>query len=105
MKPVPSSVSRGAWPGSTPRYPSFPGICASSTCSLMSWRSGVTNSSSRVPAIDSLLDGLQCLGAFLHVFDGSLHIEGLLRQIVVLAFDDFAEALDRVGQLHIFARQ
>ena len=41
-----------------------------------------------------LLDGL---------FDRADHVERLLRQVVVLAFDDLLEALDRVGDRHVLA--
>ena len=32
-----------------------------------------------------------------------LHVEGLLGNVVVLAFHDFLEAADGIGQLHVFA--
>src|SRR5207248_853071 len=38
------------------------------------------------------------------VFDGADHVEGLLRQVVVLPADDLLEALDRVLDLHVLAR-
>src|SRR5688572_1916183 len=41
------------------------------------------------------------LGGGHDLVDGALHIEGLLRQVVVLAGDDGLERLDRVGQLHV----
>src|SRR6266478_4058167 len=44
--------------------------------------------------------------SFLHsLFDCANHVEGLLRQIVVLALNDLAEALDCIFQLYIFAFQ
>ena len=46
---------------------------------------------------------LHLLGALQHVLDGALHVEGLLRDVVVLAFDDLAEAADRVGDLDVLA--
>ncbi len=36
-----------------------------------------------------------------HVVDGALHVERLLRNFVVLAFDHFLERTDRVGYLHV----
>src|SRR5882724_9915714 len=44
--------------------------------------------------------------SFLHgFFDRTYHVEGLLRQIVVLAVNDFAEAFDRIFQLYVFPFQ
>ena len=43
------------------------------------------------------------LGALQHVVDRALHVERLLRNIVVLAVHDFLEAADGVGQLHVLA--
>src|SRR5271156_3907957 len=40
-----------------------------------------------------------------YFFDGADHVESLLRQIVVLAFDDFLEAADSVFDFHILPRQ
>ena len=40
--PTASEASSGVCPGSTPKYPSAPGISTSSTCSWTSGRSGVT---------------------------------------------------------------
>src|SRR5258707_8344456 len=44
----------------------------------------------------ALLDGF---------FDGSHHVEGLLRQLIVLAVADGAEALDGVGKVDELARR
>src|ERR1035437_57657 len=38
-----------------------------------------------------------------HFLDGPLHVECLLGQAVVLAFDNFAEALDGIGELDVLA--
>src|ERR1700733_3699490 len=46
---------------------------------------------------------LFCLLA--HFFDRADHVERLLRQIVVLAFDNFLEATHGVFDLHVLARQ
>src|ERR1035438_4970537 len=82
-------------------YPSLPGTCRSLTCSRTNWRSGVATSRESVSAMALRL--LQFRGFLQHFFDGSLHVERLLWQVVVLAFHNFAEALDGVGQLHVLA--
>src|SRR5947208_10983901 len=82
-------------------YPFLPGICRSLTSSRTNSRSGVATSSSRVSAMALRL--LELFGLLQHFFDRTLHVEGLFRQIVVLAFDDFPEALDGIGQLDVFA--
>src|ERR1035438_3010402 len=38
-----------------------------------------------------------------HFLDSSLHVERLFGQVVVLAFDNFAEALDGIGQRDVLA--
>src|SRR5687768_17797197 len=110
--PTCSVASIGVCPGSTPKYPSAPGSCTSSTSAVTRARSGVTISSVSFVgnAICSLAacrpqrSGRLHAPAFFDRFlDRSDQIEGLLRQIVVLAVDDFLEALDRVGNLHVLA--
>jgi hypothetical protein len=57
------------------------------------------------------IDGPCCHGlsrceffsVFEHFLDSSLHVESLLRNIIVLAFDDFPETFDRVRDFHVFA--
>src|ERR1043166_822992 len=45
-------------------------------------------------------------GSLLHgLFNCANHVEGLLGQVVVFAFDDLAEALDGVFELDVFAFQ
>src|SRR5580692_4235805 len=51
--------------------------------------------------LDRLLH-LLCSGE--HVFDSALQVEGLFGNVVVLAFDDFAEASDRVRDFDVGAR-
>src|ERR1035441_8352500 len=111
--PMPSSPSSGAWPGRIPRpssgawpgripmYPSLPGTCTSLTCSRTNARSGVATSRESVSAMALRLP--QFFGFLQHFLDGSLHVERLLRQVVVLAIHNFAEALDGIRQLDVLA--
>src|SRR5664279_4819695 len=99
--PMPSSPSSGAWPGRIPMYPSLPGTCTSLTGSRTNSRSGVATSRERVSAMALRL--LQFRRFLQHFLDGSLHVECLLGQAVVLAFDNFAEALDGIGELDVLA--
>src|ERR1035441_6037713 len=94
--PMPSRPSSGAWPGRIPRYPFLPGTCKSVTSSRTKARSGVATSRESVSAMGLLL--LQFRRLLDRFLDGSLHIERLFGQVVVLAFDNFAEALDGIGQ-------
>src|ERR1035438_1578076 len=99
--PMPSRPRRGAWPGRIPRYPLLPGICKSVTSSRTRARSGVATSRERVSAMGlRLLQFRRFLDYFL---DGSLHVERLFGQIVVLAFDNFAAALDGIGEGDVLA--
>src|ERR1017187_2721747 len=82
-------------------YPSLPGTCRSLTCSRTKERSGVATSRESVSAMGLRL--LQFRRFLEHFLDGSLHPERLLRQAVVLAFDNFAEALDGIGHLYVLA--
>src|SRR5215471_9903665 len=110
----------GAWPGRMPRYPFFPGICISSAASRTTSFSGVTISNWKVLAIllacrvrstrsverprsSRCGSGFQLLGCFQHLFNRSFHEKGLLGNFIVLAFDDSAEALHRIGNLHVAA--
>ena len=83
----------------------MPGTCTSVTCSLhqLALRRGDFQFES-VSAIP-VRAWPSCASAFFqHVFDGALHVERLLGEIVVLAVDDLLEAADGVGQLHVLAR-
>src|SRR5882757_2371074 len=56
----------------------------------------------------SLFAALRCFGGELlalldRFFDGADHVEGLLGEVVVLAFAESAEALDGVGEVDEFA--
>src|SRR5690242_13682523 len=90
-----------------PSSPSTPGSVTSSTVSWTSGRSGVTISSvSLVGSAISRSSGLlHLLGGGEHVLDAAGHVEGALRDVVVLALDDFLEALDGVGDRHVLALQ
>src|SRR5205085_5151985 len=89
-----------------PSSPSVPGRTTSSTSTSMIFRSRVTTvrlifvGSS---AIDQSLRRrrLVLLGLLEHLLDRALQQERLLGDVVVLAFDDLAEAADRVGDLHV----
>src|SRR5262252_10080275 len=88
-----------------PRYPVLPGICISSARSLTTSFSGVTISSWNVSAIElsSVVLGcrLHLLGSFEYLFDRALHVEGLLRDVVVPARNDVAEALHCIRDFHV----
>src|SRR5450756_1980452 len=99
--PMPSNPSSGAWPGRIPMYPFLPGICTSLTSSRTNSRSGVATSRERESAMALRL--LQLCRFLDYFLDGSLHPECLLGQAVVLAFDNFAEALDGIGELDVLA--
>src|SRR5215472_623677 len=125
ISPTESSVIRGACPGSTPRYPFFPGISTSWAVVSTTRFSGVTISSLKVSAIGycSSVAGpsrqrlrqrrttvaqrhlLRCrlhlLRSFEHLLDLPLHVEGLLGDVVVLAFNDCFESFHRVGDFHV----
>src|SRR4029077_19109725 len=90
----------GAWPGRMPRYPDVPGTCASVACSLTMRRSGVTISIWNVSAI-TLRSRFHLLGILEDLVDGALHVERLLRHVIVLAFDDLFEAADCVRNLDV----
>src|SRR5579859_4940890 len=117
----------GAWPGSTPKLPSAPGITTISTASERRIFSGETSSNftfsairqdlsqatpsrSRDGALTSIKSGSgsfrsELAGLFLGLFDRADHVEGRFRQLVILAVDDALEALDRVFELHEHARR
>src|SRR5687768_6948395 len=100
--PTCSVASNGVCPGSTPKYPSAPGSCTSSTSSVTSARSGVTISSRSF--VGNAMSGILHRLRFFHrFFDCPHQVERLLGQLVVLAFDDLVEALHRLGNLHILA--
>src|SRR5579871_3522005 len=118
----------GACPGIMPRYPFFPGIWTSSAAVSTTFFSGVTISSWKVSAIQNPASGfrlsaspnsswrkpgrrkpgahnLRCrlhlLCGFEHFLDRALHIESLLGDVIVLAFNNRFEALHSVGDLDV----
>src|SRR2546425_10011783 len=97
--PIPSVVRKGACPGKTPKYPWLRGMTISSTVAATTSRIGVAISSVRRSAT---LAARRELLRFVHrLADVADHVEGLLGQLVVLAVDDFPEALDGVRELHV----
>src|SRR3954467_8208601 len=100
---------RGACPGRMPRYPFLPGICISSAWSRTTIFSGVTISSWKESAIRIycrfLCRRFHLLCSFCHFVNRTLHVEGLLRDVVVLPFDDAAEAFHCVFDLDVTARR
>src|SRR2546425_104764 len=97
--PTPRVVRNGACPGRTPRYPWLPGMTISSAASATTSRIGVAISSvSRSATLTARRELLRFVRRLADVAD---HVEGLLWQLVVLAVDDFPEALDGVRELHV----
>src|SRR5512138_3850070 len=91
----------GSWSCRMPNPPSTPGARTSSQVTERTRRSGVTMS--RVRAIGDSLPGRQLLRLLDRLLDAADHVEGLLRQVVVLAVHDLLEAADRVLQLDVLA--
>src|SRR5207302_11201723 len=85
-----------AWRARTPISPSAPVAIMNSTSPSNRLRSTLTTRSGYFICLPrlALLDGFALLARFL---DGPDHVEGLLRQIVVLALEDFLETAHRVG--------
>src|SRR5512142_372913 len=90
---------KGSWLNRTPKPPRTPGARTSSTCTERTRRSGVTISSESGMASPHR-QGLRLLHRLL---DPAHHVEGALREVVVLALDDLLEAADGVRQLHVLA--
>src|ERR687887_230043 len=130
VDPAFSSATSGAWRASTPISPSAPGTTSISTSPSNAPPSGVTRETLNVRSAKTydlrdrgfrlglgLRLGVAFLGflslfgllagKLLRLLDGLLdradHVEGLLGKVVVLAFDDLLEALDRVLELHVAA--
>src|SRR5215472_13596138 len=101
---MPNSVISGACPGNTPSCPSLPGMSTSTTVSRSSWRSGVTTTSWITSGSMARLNArLHLFGLGQHFFDGTDHVERLLRNLIVLAFDDLLEAPHGVFDLYVLA--
>src|SRR5512139_517202 len=89
-----------AWCGRMASWPSLPGAIKTSTpCSTRTTRSAVTTST-----VSGMALGLGQLAA---AFDGHIdvadHVERLLRETVVLAFQDLLEAADSFADGHVLA--
>src|SRR2546427_11416798 len=97
--PTPRVVRNGACPGRTRRSPWLPGMTISSAASATTSRIGVAISSvSRSATLTARRELLRFVHRLADVAD---HVEGLLGQLVVLAVDDFPEALDGIRELHV----
>src|SRR5262252_2059307 len=103
MSIVPGRIDEisGASPGRTPKLPSVPGTTTISTISESNRRSGVTSSNCNRSAMGGNSRPSSRLGGHLARFcdrfvDRADHVEGALRQIIVVAGDDAFEPLDRV---------
>src|SRR5512141_3082408 len=83
-----------------PSSPSLPGATTISTSPEDKRFSCVTISRWSVAILRLLLHLLADFNGFV---DRTHHVEGLLRQIVVLAFQDFTEAAHRLAQRHVAA--
>src|SRR5512139_3077399 len=83
-----------------PSSPSPPGATTISTSPENKRFSCVTISRWSVAILRLLLHAFADFHGFI---DRADHVEGLLRQIVMLAFQDFAEAAHRLAQRHIAA--
>ena len=84
-----------------PKEPRTPGAARDTTVSFRMIRSGVTMLTVKVLAIDPCSQtsprlAREALGFFYGLLDAADHVEGLLRQVVVLAFQDLAEAANRL---------
>src|SRR5215470_2829445 len=87
----------GAWPCRTPKSPSTPGTTTMSASVFTSSRSGITRRKESLAISLSL--GRHLLGLGDRLVDRSDHVEGRLRQAVVLAGDDALEALDGISKI------
>src|SRR5512141_3104556 len=89
-----------AWCGRMASWPSLPGAIKTSTpCSTQTTRSAVTTST-----VSGMALGLGQLAAALdgHI-DVANHVERLLRETVVLAFQDLLEAAHGFADWHVLA--
>src|SRR5438093_10224560 len=112
-------VMSGAWRASTPSSPSAPVAMMNSTSPSNRLRSTLTTRSGNfIPGLPTAWGGrrrTRCAAGWgrsllLHRFglraslvDGAHHVEGLLRQIVVLALEDLLEAAHRLAPRHVLA--
>src|SRR6202171_3760554 len=115
-----SGVNRGMCSGRIPSAPSDPGATTKSASPLKRRPSTVTMSTCSFLVSANVSLTLRGCASFGHVrfcllllrgcltpgrrhrlVDGAHHVEGLLGQVVVLAFEDLAEAADRLFQRHV----
>src|SRR6185437_3451718 len=96
MTPGRTVEMNSAWPGSTPKSPSPPGTTTIPTASESSSFSGETSSNCSLSAIGSARLARHLARLLDRFLDRADHVEGALRQIVMLAGDDALEAFDRV---------
>src|SRR5438552_18441 len=112
-------VISGAWRASTPSSPSAPVAMMNSTSPSNRLRSTLTTRSGNfIPGLPTAWGGrrrTRCAAGWgrsllLHRFglraslvDGAHHVEGLLRQIVVLALEDLLETAHRLAPRHVLA--
>src|SRR5437868_10034589 len=112
-------VMSGAWRASTPSSPSAPVAMMNSTSPSNRLRSTLTTRSGNfIPGLPTAWGGrrrTRCAAGwgrslFLHLFslraslvDRAHHVEGLLGQVVVLAFEDLLEAPHGLGPRHVLA--
>src|SRR6266568_794496 len=94
-----STVMSGAWRASTPSSPSAPVAMMNSTSPSNRLRSTLTTRRGYFKS--GCL--LHLLALFPCLFNGAHHVESLLREVVVLAFENLGEAAHRVFDLHVFA--
>src|ERR671930_361961 len=92
VEPAFSVATSGACRARTPISPAAPGTTIISASPSNAGPSGVTSETSK-----------RLLGLLDRLLDRADHVEGLLGQVVVLAVEDLAEALDRVLELHVLA--
>src|SRR5690606_18747254 len=111
MGPGFRSVISGAWPGVIPRSPRLPCAITISTRPEKISASALTMSqwivmAIRLPHVRLLpsAQGLQFLGFLDGFVDAANHVERLLRQVIVVTFQDAAEASDGVLQGNVLAR-
>src|SRR5688572_13206876 len=103
-----SVLMNGAWRASTVKNPSLPGTTTESTSSDMSSRSGETRSKCMGSAT-AIAPASRCFGEPARLLDRLLdrpdHIEGGLRQMVVVAVHQAGKALDGVRDVDQHARR
>src|SRR6516164_1096073 len=95
------AVTNGAWPASTPMSPSVPGRSTCATSPPNRSFSGDTRSKRKLAMgrLRSRRLGGELLALLDRLLDGADHVEGGLRQVIVLTLAQALEAADGVGKL------